>query len=99
MALATNVQIQHFADERIRPHAEMLRDLTHAYDNDISLIDDVYNTLAGPSGTWVDNRQDGPPHLLVASDILAINTFMHDIRDAIKNHGQYGSGLKACVRS
>lgn len=99
MANATDQQVQNYVNERVRPHAEVARNLALAYDDDIASIDDVYNALNVQSPTWVDNRTDGPPHLLTPSDVLAINSFMHDIRDAIKNHGQYAIVLKACVRS
>jgi hypothetical protein len=96
---ATDTQVQNYVDQRVRPHAELARTLALSYDNDISTIDDIYNALNVGSPTWADNRVDGPPHLLTPSDILAINAFMHDVRDAIKNHAQYPIILKACVRS
>jgi hypothetical protein len=96
---ASNLQIQQFVDQRIRPHAELARQLALVLDSDIASIDDVYNALNVPSPTWTDSRTDGPPHLLTPSDVLAINTFMHDIRDAIKNHPQWPIVQKACVHA
>jgi hypothetical protein len=95
---ATDEQVQKFVDERIRPHAELARQLAVLFDDDIALIDDVYNALNVGSPTWSDGRTDAPPHLLTPADILSINTFLHDIRDAIKNHAQYSIVLKATVR-
>ncbi len=95
---ATDQQVQNYVDQRIRPHSELARQLALVYDDDIATIDDVYNAL-NVDPTWTDVRTDGPPHLLTPSDVLAINSFMHDIRDAIKGHGQYPIVLKACVRA
>ncbi len=99
MAAATNQQVQNYVDQRVRPHAENVRALALALDDDISAIDDVYAALNVQSPTWADSRTDAPPHLLAPSDVLAFNVFMHDIRDAIKNHAQYPIVLKACVRA
>lgn len=98
MGLADNVQVQNYVDTRVRVHAELARALELAFSDDISTIDDVYNALNVQSPSWTDARTDGPPHLLTPSDVLAFNSFMHDIRDAILNHGQYPIVLKACVR-
>lgn len=94
---ATNQQVQSFVDQRVRKRCEAARALMLAMADDISSIDDVYNALAS-NPTWTDQRTDGPPHLLIPSDVLAFNTFLHDIRDAILNNSQYPIILKACVR-
>lgn len=96
---ATNLQVQNFVDNRIRIRAEAIRAINLAMSDDISLIDDVYNALNVGSPTWTDTRADGPPHLLTPSDVLAVNAFLHDIRDAIVNHAQYAIVQKACVRA
>ena len=98
MANASNLQIQTFSDQQVRPAAEAARHLANTFDAMIASIDDIYNALSAPSPTWTDNRLDGPPHLLTPSDVLAFNTFMHDIRDAIKNNAQYPIVLKICTR-
>ena len=98
MAAATNYQVQNFVDQRIRPHAEKARELVIVFDDDIGAIDDIYAALSVQSPTWTDARSDGPPHLLTPADVLAINTFLHDMRDALKNHASYPLVLKACVR-
>lgn len=95
---ASDLQVQNFVDQRVRVHCELARQLALAYDSDIASVDDIYAALTAPSPTWTDDRKDGPPHLLTPSDVLAINSFMHDIRDAIKNNPQYAVVLKACVR-
>jgi hypothetical protein len=98
---ATAQQIQTFANERVRVHSEMARALVLALDSDRTSIDDVYNSLqvGHAQENWADGRTDGPPHLLVGSDILAFNAFAEDVRTFIKNHAQYSIILKACVRS
>jgi len=98
MPAATNFQVQNFVDQRLRPHAEKAREMAVVFDDDIAAIEDVYTALNVQSPTWTDSRTDGPPHLLSPADVLAINTFLHDIRDAIKNHADYPVVLKACVR-
>jgi hypothetical protein len=95
---ATNDQVQQYVNERIRPHAELLRKLLLSYEDDIAAIDDVYANLVD-NPTWNDTRVDAPPHLLTASDVLAINTFMNDIKTAIRNNAQLPIVLKACVRA
>lgn len=94
---ASDQQVQSFVDTRIRVRAEAIRALEVAMSDDIASIDDVYNALAN-NPTWEDNRTDGPPHLMTPSDVLAINSFLHDIRDAIVNNAQYPIVQKACVR-
>jgi hypothetical protein len=72
---ASDLQVQQFVDQRIRPHAELVRALALAFDDDIAAIDDVYAALTAANPTWADNRTDGPPHLLTASDVIDINAF------------------------
>lgn len=99
MTAATDVQVQNFVSERIRPRVEQIRSTFASIDGDLAAIDDIYEALNVPTPTWKDTRNDGPPHLLTPNDVLAINAFLHDIRDAIKNHAQYPVVLKACVHS
>lgn len=96
---ATDTQVQHFVDERIRPHCELARQLKILFDDDRASIEDVYNALNVGSPTWSDNRTDGPPHLLTPADVLAVNSFLEDVRTYIAAHGQYPIVLKACVRA
>lgn len=98
MAEATPQQIQNFADQLVRPHAELMRSLVLALDYDRASIDDVYEALTGSQSGWADARTDGPPHLLDAASILSFNTFAEDVRTYIKNHGEYANVLRACVR-
>lgn len=95
---ANNEQIQSFVDERIRVRAEQIRALYLAMKDDRAAIDDVYAALNVQEPTWSDTRSDGPPHLLDASDVLAMNSFCADILAAIDNQGQYPIIVKACVR-
>jgi hypothetical protein len=99
MAEANVQQIQQFANERVRPHSELARQLVLAFDSDRASIDDIYQALNGSQAGWVDGRTDGPPHLLAASDVLAFNQFAEDVRTFMKAHGQYAVVLKACVRA
>lgn len=73
MAAATNAQVQNWADQRTRPRSEQLRALLLALESDNASIADVYENLTN-SPTWDDSRGDGPPHLLVPGDVLAVNT-------------------------
>ena len=98
MANATDLQVQVFSDTQVRPSADAARAVALTFDNMIASIDDIYNALSVPSPTWTDSRLDGPPHLLSPSDILAFNSFMHNVRDAIKNDAQYPIVLKICSR-
>ena len=90
--------MQRFVNERVRPHAELLRSLVLAFEDDIAAIDDVYAALNIVTPLWSDGRTDGPPHLLTPADVLAFNTFMNDVKTAIKTNVQYPIVLKACVR-
>lgn len=100
MAVADNNQIQHCSDEQVRPLSQAARALVLGLDHFRNAGDDIYHGLDGDNGgvgaTWTDNRTDGPPHLLVPTDILAFNSFAEDVRAYIKNHGQYPIILKAC---
>lgn len=65
MPAATNTQMQRFADERLRPFAEALRDIFAQAVDHQAAIDDVYaRATANPGTRWNDARTDGPPHLL-----------------------------------
>jgi hypothetical protein len=55
---ANDAQVQHFADQRVRVHAEAARALVLALDDDRATIDDVYNALNVQSPTWSDTRSD-----------------------------------------
>src|SRR6476469_4300766 len=98
MAAATNAQVQTFVNERVRPHAEQIRALFLAIQDDKAVIDDIYNALNVQSPTWSDSRTDGPAHLLAASDVLGYNALITDLITLISGHGQYPVILKACVR-
>lgn len=67
MAEATNAQMQIYADQRVRPFAELLRKLfTEAADHKAA-IDDIYARATG-TNRWDDGRLDGPPHLLQSAN-------------------------------
>jgi hypothetical protein len=105
MAAANNTQVQRFVNERMRVRCEQIRALYLAIKDDISVIDDIYNALNQPTPTWIDDRPDGPPHLLVPSDVLAFNAAIHAFVNLVEGGdtsafaGQYPIILKSCVRS
>lgn len=109
MALATDLQVQNYVDQRVRPRSEQLRAIVLRVADDKATIDDVYEALTQGSPTWDDAREDGPPHLLTPSDVLAWNTFITgiqklqagtfaDVTEANSFAAQWAIILKACVR-
>lgn len=65
MPIATDAQMQQFANERIRTFAESFRAVLIAARDHKSAIDDVFaRAVQNPGTRWNDNRTDGPPHLL-----------------------------------
>src|SRR5690348_1550138 len=98
MPIATDQQVQTYVDQRVRPRCEQIRSLLLAMQADKQAIDDVFAALTQSSPTWVDNRTDGPPHLLAPSDVLAWNTFITDAIAAFNGDAQLPIVLKACVR-
>jgi hypothetical protein len=72
MAQATDAQMQAYASDRIRVRAEAARALVNALRDDKASIDAVYDRAAN-GAAWTDNRQDGPPKLLVSQDVLVYN--------------------------
>jgi hypothetical protein len=99
MTIATDAQVQNYVDTNIRPRCEQIRSLLALMSNDLSLIDDIYAALTQQTPTWTDSRTDAPPHLLTGNDILALNSLLNEIKDAIDNSTQKAVMLKACVRS
>jgi hypothetical protein len=95
---ATDRQMQDYCDQRIRVRAEQVRALLAAMQDDKAAIDDVYARASDANSPWADARTDGPPHLLVSSDILSYNTFIMDLIAAIQNDAQWPVVYKACVR-
>lgn len=106
MAEATDIQMQNFADQRIRPRAEMIQSLLEAIKLDKSLIDDIYARANG-SNAWADGRTDGPPHLLQAGnasnpdDMLNYNAFITDLITFIETTkaGEWAVLQRAIVRT
>jgi len=74
MAEATNEQVQVFADTRIRPGCEQIRNLYLKLKDDQAVFDDIYGNIS-TDPDWVDSRPDAPPHLMTPNDMLAWNTF------------------------
>lgn len=75
MPMATDTQMQAYADQRIRVRAEAFRALLNGFRDDKAAIDDVYDRAANGSA-WADARGDGPPKLLASQDVLAFNAFI-----------------------
>lgn len=115
MANATDAQMQRYADERIRPRAEQIRNLRTACTDDRGAIDDVY-ARATSNSRWTDARTDGPPHLLQSGnsanpdDMLNYNTFLAlfekfmagtfaDVNEANSAAANWNVLQDACVRS
>jgi Arc/MetJ-type ribon-helix-helix transcriptional regulator len=98
MPAATDQQVQQFVNERFRPRAEQIRALLLAMQDDKAVIDDIYEALNQQNPTWTDNRNDGPPHLLSASDVLAYNSYITALIPHIKDAADYSIIQKACVR-
>lgn len=73
MPEATDIQMQQYADQRIRVRAEQARALFAAMADDKAAIDDVYARASGTT-PWADARTDGPPSLLSEGDVLVYNT-------------------------
>lgn len=104
---ATNLQVQQYVNERIRPRAEQLRALYLALKDDVAAIGEVYANVSGAS-TWIDDRSDGPPKLLTPNDVLSYNTFAQRmisfIEGSITNENklegsqQWATVQAACVR-
>lgn len=92
MAEATDIQMQKFADERVRVFAEQFRALLVAARDHRSSIDDIY-ARAVSNDRWTDGRTDGPPHLLQSGnsanpdDMLNFNTFCASLLDIIDGVG------------
>ncbi len=98
MANATNQQVQTFVDQQVRPFCENLRALNAQALSMIAQITDIYNALNQQSPTWSDTRTDGPPHLMLPSDVLAINTVLHNFTAYVAGESQYPIVQQACVR-
>ena len=98
MAIATDGQVQNYVNQRIRPHAEQVRNLVNALRDDKATIDDVYAALTQATPTWEDARDDFPPHLLTRNDVLAVNAFITGFLAFIDASAEYAIIIDACVR-
>lgn len=98
MAEATNIQMQMFADNYVRPGAESVRDVLARLKASKASIGDIYERANG-ANPWSDARSDGPPHLLNSASMLQWNSFITDVIAAIEEHGEWGNVQLACVRA
>lgn len=87
MPRATDEQVQTFSDERVRTFAELSRLVDLFARDHKAAIDDVYNHCsdAEQAGTWIDDRTDGPPHLVTRADIIEFNTFITQLIAILDN--------------
>jgi hypothetical protein len=98
MPIATDEQVQAFADQRVRPLCEKIREVV-VLCNDLRVsIEDVYAHLVQANPTWVDSRTDVPNKITV-NDFLAINTMAEFIKTEIPQEGEYAIVLQSCVRT
>jgi hypothetical protein len=95
---ATDAQVQAFVNDRLRPRCEQALRLKQLLDQDIASIGDVYANVSAVNPTWTDTRSDAPPHLMTPSDVLALNTFINNIRDALRDNAQWPIVQKCVVR-
>lgn len=108
---ATDAQVQQYVDQRIRVRAEQCRALLNSILDDKASIDDVYAACTQQNPTWIDNRTDGPPHLLVPSDVPNFNALItalitiingtataNDAANAASIRNAWPVLQKACVR-
>jgi hypothetical protein len=98
MPIATNAQMQTFADDRLRPFAELFRNVLVSAREHKAAIDDVYARATQNPGTqWADNRVDGVPHLLKSGfantvpanpdDMTNFNSFVTALTSIIDGQG------------
>lgn len=113
MAIATDIQMQAFMDQRVRPRAEQCRLLlSNLQDDNASIADEFSRAASGP--LWNDARTDGPPHLLASGptsspdDLSNYNSVMVTLLAVIAGTatptqissfpGQWAILMRACVR-
>lgn len=109
MPIATDQQVQVFADARIRQRAQDVRALLIRIQDDLVAIPDIYEACNQVSPTWTDNRIDGPPHLLAPSDVLVYNTVAQALlkciagtataQDVIDLGANWAAFQRACVQA
>ncbi len=92
----TNAQVQHFVDERVRPHCEAARGLVRFMESDEAVIEDIYNYLNG-ANDYADTRTD-VPHQATGNNVLAFNSFAYDVLAYMKAHGQWPVVQSLCVQ-
>ncbi len=107
MSQATDQQMQHYCDERVRVRAEQSRGLVNAMRDDKAAIDSVYDRAANGSA-WADGRTDGPPKLLASADVLTYNAIATlflkcidgtaTLQDVSDLHSNWQVFVAACVR-
>ncbi len=94
---ASDVQVQHFVDGRMRPFAQLMRSIYLKSKDNKAVIGDVYAALAAESPTWTDTNATGPPHLITVNDVLAWNAFMDELITFVEANAQWSVILEACI--
>lgn len=104
-AQADDHQDQVYANDRVRPYAELMRDMKNFTDSNIAGFDTVYadNCAGGAPKSWQDDRNDGVPNKLTPNDLCAVNAFWHDFQNFIiaesgGSNTNYNALIKAVVR-
>lgn len=105
MPEATDLQMQTYADQRVRVRAEQFRALYLACKDDKAAIDDEYSRANG-TNRWNDARTDGPPHLLQAGnsanpdDVLNYNALISAFVTWVESTeaAAWAVHQRACVR-
>lgn len=106
MAIATDLQVQTYVNERVRPRAEQIRALILAMRDDRAAFADIFEALTQSTPTWTDDR-DTVPHRLLGTDVLAWNTFLFGVLACVDGGSasdmqqaapQLPVVLSACVR-
>ncbi len=112
---ATDEQVQVYVNTRFRTYAEKVRSAYILAKDHKLAIDDVYDACEPPeSATWTDERDDGPPHLLTAQDVLSFNAWISNFADIIDDNlvndaakiaavnslrANWATMMKACVQA
>lgn len=96
--IATDEQVQSWADTRVRPGAELIRALYFRCKDDRAAVDQVYQACAQQDPTWADNRHADVPVSLVPSNVLAFNAWEQAFIDFVEQRGDWALIESFCVR-
>lgn len=103
MPEATNVQMQKFSDQRVRPFAEQWELLIARARSHKAAIDDIYSRAVG-TNAWNDGRTDGPPHLMQSGnsqspdDMLVFNSMISGLIQLVDDVDGNGDAANDAAR-